>query len=245
MAGANTTPIFPATPKIGSTGITIANFAKGGTVAFGVTGISGVTFATVFTAGVYGSRIDQIKVRPLGLNTTSVLRLFINEGLGAVSPNVLMHETSLTSVGSAGATLTVTAQTVAGSSFTASGAHGLSIGQIVFFGATSTLTAVTQNTAYYVTSVPTTTTFTLSTMAGASVPVAGAISGAGASLFPYTLLETSAMADYDITITKNSTETASPIPYLPANYKITAAIGTIGATPANMGWQITVHGADY
>jgi hypothetical protein len=156
-----------------------------------------------------------------------------------------MHETSLTAVGSAGAGVTITTQSALGSSFTSASAHGLSIGQIVFFGATSTLTSVGQSTAYYVTSTPSTTTFTLSTLAGASVTVGTSVTGAGASLFPYTLLETSAMADYDITITKNSTETASPIPYLPANYKITAAIGTIGATPANMGWQITVHGADY
>lgn len=56
-----------------------------------------------------------------------------------------------------------------------------------------------------------------------------------------TLSEVAALTDTDITITKNTTETAVPIPYLPAGYKLNATIGTTVAA----GLQITVHGADY
>lgn len=47
--------------------------------------------------------------------------------------------------------------------------------------------------------------------------------------------------DFDITISKNTTETACPIPYLPAGYKIYGAVGTVLAA----GIMVTVHGADY
>lgn len=56
-----------------------------------------------------------------------------------------------------------------------------------------------------------------------------------------TLSEVAALADNDITITKNTTETACPIPYLPAGYKINIAIGTTVATSL----EITVWGANY
>lgn len=237
---ANTNPIFPVKQVVSSAGITVANFAKGGTVAFGGTGAS---FTTVYTAGTEGSRIDQIKVRALGINSATVLRLFVNPG--ATYPHTLIHETTLAAVGSAGSTITVTGQSATNNVFIVGSAHGLSVGQLVYFGLTAGLTAVGQSTAYYVGTVPTTTTFTLYTIAGSPVSVGGTVTGTGASLFPYTNLETSSTTDYDITIVKNTTETATPIPYLPSGYRITATVGTIGATPANMGWQVTVHGADY
>lgn len=56
-----------------------------------------------------------------------------------------------------------------------------------------------------------------------------------------TLSEVAALADNDITITKNTTETVVPIPYLPAGYKINVAIGTTVAA----GLQVTVHGGDF
>lgn len=48
-------------------------------------------------------------------------------------------------------------------------------------------------------------------------------------------------SDFDITIPKNTTETASPIPYLPAGYKIYGAVGTVLAA----GIMVSIHGADY
>jgi len=131
---ANTSPIFPISPKVSSAGITIANFAKGGTVAFGATGAS---FSVVYTAGGFGSRIDQIKVRSLGLNTAGTLRLFACEAIsGATSPNILIHETTLGSVGASGAGISITAQTTSTNTFTSGAAHNLSVGQLVFFGLT-------------------------------------------------------------------------------------------------------------
>jgi hypothetical protein len=56
-----------------------------------------------------------------------------------------------------------------------------------------------------------------------------------------TLNEAAALADLDVTITKNSTETACPIPYLPAGYKLNVTVGTTVAA----GLQITVSGGDY
>lgn len=56
-----------------------------------------------------------------------------------------------------------------------------------------------------------------------------------------TLSEVAALADTDVTISKNTTETSVPIPYLPAGYKLNVTIGTAVAA----GLQVTVHGADY
>lgn len=56
-----------------------------------------------------------------------------------------------------------------------------------------------------------------------------------------TLSEVASLADIDVTIAKNTTETAVPIPYLPAGYKLNVTIGTTVAA----GVQVTVHGADY
>lgn len=56
-----------------------------------------------------------------------------------------------------------------------------------------------------------------------------------------TLSEVAALADLDVTITENSTETVCPIKYLPPGYKINATVGTTIAA----GLQITVFGADY
>ena len=86
---ANTTPIFPLTPKITWGTVSTANTAKDGTG----------TVVTVFTGGTNGSRIDQIKVRALGTNTATVLRLFINNGStnATATNNSLIHETTIAS----------------------------------------------------------------------------------------------------------------------------------------------------
>lgn len=237
---ANTTPIFPLTPKVGSETITVANFAKNGTTAIGALGTS-PTFTTIFTAGANGSKIDQIKVRSLGLNVATVLRLFIFDG----TTNELIHETALTGVGTPSTAITVTAQTTSTNVFTTSAAHGLAVGQQIFVTSVSTLTALTASTSYYVTSVPSTTTFTLSTLAGSAVTVGTSVTGATASATPYATLETSATPDYDITIVKNTIETQCPIPYLAGTYQIRGTVGTMGSAPFNAGWRVTVHGADY
>jgi len=86
---ANTTPIFPLTPKVSWGSVATANTAKDGTG----------TVVTICTAGANGSRIDQIKVRAIGTNTATVLRLFVNNGStnATATNNSLIHETTIAS----------------------------------------------------------------------------------------------------------------------------------------------------
>ncbi|UWG96773.1 hypothetical protein LPY66_18130 [Dehalobacter sp. DCM] len=72
---ANTTPIFPLTPKISwGTVLTADGTATknhDGTAAGAV---------LLFTAGANGSIVNEIKATPLGTNVASALRIFINNG---------------------------------------------------------------------------------------------------------------------------------------------------------------------
>lgn len=83
---ANTSPIFPQTPKISWATLTSAAPAKDGTTA-----------TLVYTAGSNGARVDQIKVRALGTNVQTVLRLFVNNGgaSNVAANNSLIHETTI------------------------------------------------------------------------------------------------------------------------------------------------------
>jgi hypothetical protein len=70
----NTTPIFPLAPRASLVGavITAANTTKDGTAG---------TLTLVFTSkAVDGSRVDYLKVRALGTNVATVMRVFINNG---------------------------------------------------------------------------------------------------------------------------------------------------------------------
>jgi len=68
---ANTAPIFSRTPAMGWGTITAANTAKDGTG----------TVVTIFTAdATEGSYVEGIKLKPLGTNVASVLRVFFNNG---------------------------------------------------------------------------------------------------------------------------------------------------------------------
>lgn len=87
---ANTQPIFPKTPNVSWGNITAANTAKDG---------SG-SVVTVFTAGTEGSPVDLIKIRQLGTNIATVLRIFINNGGANSTPanNSLFHEVDIPAV---------------------------------------------------------------------------------------------------------------------------------------------------
>lgn len=87
MTTPNTTPIFPKTPKVAWATLTTANTAKNGTGTVGI----------VFTAGTYGARIDQIKVRALGTNVATVMRFFVNNGSDntVATNNSLIHEVTI------------------------------------------------------------------------------------------------------------------------------------------------------
>lgn len=93
----NVQPIFPLTQVVGMGTVATANTAKDGTG----------TVVTVFTAGANGSRVDSIKIRALGTNVATVVRIFINNGGANSTPtnNILFHEvtaaaTTLSEVGS-------------------------------------------------------------------------------------------------------------------------------------------------
>ena len=73
---ANTIPIFPLTPKV-SWGKVITADA---TAAKNHDGTS-ATAILLFTAGVNGARIDEIRAVALGTNIATALRIFINNGI--------------------------------------------------------------------------------------------------------------------------------------------------------------------
>ena len=94
---ANVEPIFPLTPVVSWGKVTTANTAKDGTG----------TVVPVFTAGVNGARLDYLKVRALGTNVATVLRVFVNNGADKTvdTNNSLIYEQTI-----AATTLSETAQ---------------------------------------------------------------------------------------------------------------------------------------
>lgn len=84
---ANNNPIFPNKQNVSWGKVLTANTATDGTGSQ----------VTVFTAGINGSKIDQIKVRALGTNVATVLRFFINNGSdnSIASNNSLAHELAI------------------------------------------------------------------------------------------------------------------------------------------------------
>ena len=87
---ANINPIFPLTPNVGGatwSTLTTANTAKDGTG----------TVVTILTAGATGNYVDSVKWMPLGTNTASVGRVFLNNGSSNATPanNTLLADISL------------------------------------------------------------------------------------------------------------------------------------------------------
>ena len=85
---ANTNPIFTNVPNFGiGTSTTAANTAFDGT---------GTTI-TVFTAGANGGYVRRIRVKALGTNVATVMRIFINNGgvSSSASNNVLWGELTM------------------------------------------------------------------------------------------------------------------------------------------------------
>jgi len=72
---ANTSPIFPLTPKVSWGTVTTAD----ATASKNHDGTSSGA-VLIFTAGANGARVDEISFLPLGTNIDSVLRIFINNG---------------------------------------------------------------------------------------------------------------------------------------------------------------------
>lgn len=73
-----TSPQFPSVVKtwFNTENILTANTAYDGT------GTQGSTIGTIVTAGASGSYVEKISIRAKGTNVATVIRLFVNDGLG-------------------------------------------------------------------------------------------------------------------------------------------------------------------
>lgn len=97
----NTNPIFPLTP--------VNSWVSGAAATSGTPGLtanttkdlsSGTNYGPIFTGkAVDGSRLDFIKVRPLGTNVATVIRVWINNGsvTTTAANNALYLERTLSS----------------------------------------------------------------------------------------------------------------------------------------------------
>ena len=85
---ANTTPIYSRAGQISfSALLQTANIAKDGT---GATQL-------IFAAGADGARVERIRIKPVGTNVATVVRIFINNGSDPASAanNVLYAEKTI------------------------------------------------------------------------------------------------------------------------------------------------------
>lgn len=95
----NTNPIFPLTPVNSWVSGAAANAATPGVTANTTKDLtSGTIYGPIFTGkAVDGSRLDFIKVRPLGTNVGTVVRVWLNNGsaTGTAANNALYLERTL------------------------------------------------------------------------------------------------------------------------------------------------------
>ena len=95
---ANTSPIFPLTANVTWVSGAAANAATPGVTAnttFDLT--SGTIYGPVYTATTNGSRLDFLRLRALGTNVATVVRIWINNGsaTGTAANNTLFFERSI------------------------------------------------------------------------------------------------------------------------------------------------------
>lgn len=96
----NTAPIFPLVPVTTIVGGAAANAATPGVTANNTYDLTtGTSFLTFTSNATNGSRLDFIKVRALGTNVTTVMRVFINNGstTATAANNALYLERTLSS----------------------------------------------------------------------------------------------------------------------------------------------------
>ena len=95
----NTNPIFPLTPVNSWVSGAAANAATPGVTANTTKDLtSGTIYGPIFTGkAVDGSRLDFIKVRALGTNVATVIRIWLNNGsaTGTAANNTLYLERTL------------------------------------------------------------------------------------------------------------------------------------------------------
>lgn len=88
LAAPNTSPIYTTTPHVEwNNGLATANTAMDGTG----------TVATVFTATTNGSYAQDIRIKALGTNVATVIRVFVNNGStnATAANNTLVAELSI------------------------------------------------------------------------------------------------------------------------------------------------------
>lgn len=105
---ANTSPIFPLVAETSWVSGTPANAATPGVTAnttFDLT--SGTIYGPIITGGTNGTRLDFIKLRTLGTNAATVIRIWINNGSATTTAanNTLFLERTI-----AGTTVSETAE---------------------------------------------------------------------------------------------------------------------------------------
>ncbi len=90
---ANTAPIFPLTPI--TNWVNAAGLVANTTVDL----TAGTNYTGTFTAGTNGTRIDYVRCRALGTNTTTVIRIWLNNGgtTATAANNTLFNEQTLPS----------------------------------------------------------------------------------------------------------------------------------------------------
>ena len=97
----NTSPIFPLTPVNTWVSGPAANAATPGVTANTTTDLtSGTIYGPIFTGkAVDGSRLDFIKLKALGTNVQTVVRVWINNGsaTGTAANNTLYMERTIAS----------------------------------------------------------------------------------------------------------------------------------------------------
>jgi hypothetical protein len=88
---ANTSPIFPLTPRI--SWVNAAGLTANTTTDL----TAGTNYSSGFTAGTNGSRIDFVRSRSLGTNVATVCRVWVNNGssTGTAANNTLFFERTL------------------------------------------------------------------------------------------------------------------------------------------------------
>jgi flagellin len=128
--------------------------ASGNAFASGVKVQSGAEYSVEFSASTVGTAVSQ---NDLGVTVT-------NRAASTVTVNAVTTDGSASSAGQKGASFTIAAgaNTVANPSvFTAPSAHGLQVGDELYFSETAGTDTATGT--YYVASVPSSTTFTIAT----------------------------------------------------------------------------------
>lgn len=97
---ANTSPIFPLTAKISWVSGTGATAGTPGLAANTTTDLTaGTIYGPVFTAATNGSRLDFLRLRALGTNAQTVVRVWINNGsvTTTAANNTLFFERTIAS----------------------------------------------------------------------------------------------------------------------------------------------------